>query len=115
MSTASKLLDQNKQNAIIAAQIETGKIVLSNFKKVVKPVLPMFVRGFVDHPLADFIIANLAKAVVLTVPTLASNKSLTFAVDSALLAASTEPVAKLGLPKLIEEKLDQVLAGVKLP
>ena len=115
MSTASRLVAQNKENLVIAAQIETGKVVLTNFKKILKPVLPFFARGYIDHPIADFIIANLGRATIMAFPVLERNKSLVWAIDSALLAAATEPVAQLGIPKLIEDKLGEVLAGVKIP
>lgn len=115
MSTLSTLATKNITNAKIGAQIETGKIVLTNFKKVLKPILPFMVKGYLDHPVADFVIANLCRAAIEVVPVLRSNKTLVFAVDSALLAASTEPIAQLGLPKLIEDNLSKVLDGVKIP
>jgi hypothetical protein len=61
---ASSVLDANKQAALAVAEITIGKAALKSAGKLVKPKLPMFVRGYADTPLFDVIIANLVHIAV---------------------------------------------------
>jgi hypothetical protein len=61
---ASSVLDANKQAALAVAEITIGKAALKSAGKLVKPKLPMFVRGYADSPLFEVIIANLVHIAV---------------------------------------------------
>ena len=105
--TAVITLDQNKQAAIIAGKMEAGRILNKQVLKQIKPHIPMFVRGYLDTPLAPVIVANLVAAV----GNHTQNKRVQQVSELMLLAAADATVQSFNLDKII----DDVLAGVKLP
>ena len=105
--TAMVTLDQNKQAAIIAGKMEAGRILNKQVLKQIKPHIPMFVRGYLDTPLAPVIVANLVAAV----GNHTQNKRVQQVSELMLLAAADATVQSFNLDKII----DDVLAGVKLP
>lgn len=105
--TALVTLDQNKQAAIIAGKMEAGRILNKQVLKQIKPHVPMFVRGYLDTPLAPVVVANLVAAV----GNHTQNKRVQQVSELMLLAAADATVQSFNLDKII----DDVLAGVKLP
>lgn len=105
--TGLQTLDQNKQAAIIAGKMEAGRILNKQVLKQIKPHIPMFVRGYLDTPLAPVIVANLVAAV----GNHTQNKKVQQVSELLLLAAADATVQSFNLDKII----DDVLAGVKLP
>lgn len=105
--TAMVTLDQNKQAAIIAGKMEAGRILTKQVLKQIKPHIPMFVRGYLDTPLAPVVVANLVAAV----GNHTQNKRVQQVSELMLLAAADATVQSFNLDKII----DDVLAGVKLP
>lgn len=61
--TYQVLRDKNLENVKVAAKIEAGKVFITNVKKVLAPRMPFAVRGYLEHPLADVVIANALSAV----------------------------------------------------
>lgn len=57
--TVSSMLGENKSAAIRAAKVTAGKVAMSFLKEKIKPQMPMMVRGYVDHPVMDVVLANL--------------------------------------------------------
>jgi len=55
---ATTTMDVNKEAIKLAAKLEVGKVATAQLKKVVKPKLPMMVRGYADSPLFDIVLAN---------------------------------------------------------
>ena len=51
-------VDVNKEAIKLAAKLEIGKVATAQLKKVVKPKLPMMVRGYADSALFDIVLAN---------------------------------------------------------
>lgn len=105
--TGLQILDQNKQAAIIAGKMEAGRILTKQVLKQIKPHLPIFVKGYLDTPLAPVIVANLVAAV----GNHTQNKRVQQVSELMLLAAADATVQSFNLDKII----DDVLAGVKLP
>lgn len=105
--TGLQTLDQNKKAAIIAGKMEAGRILNKQVLKQIKPHIPMFVRGYLDTPLAPVIVANLVAAV----GNHTQNKKVQQVSELLLLAAADATVQSFNLDKII----DDVLAGVKLP
>lgn len=105
--TAIVTLDQNKQAAIIAGKMEAGRILNKQVIKQIKPHIPMFVRGYLDTPLAPVIVANLVAAI----GNHTQNRRVQQVSELMLLAAADTTVQSFNLDKII----DDVLAGVKLP
>ena len=105
--TGIQTLDQNKKAAIIAGKMEAGRILNKQVLKQIKPHIPMFVRGYLDTPLAPVIVANLVAAV----GNHTQNKKVQQVSELLLLAAADATVQSFNLDKII----DDVLAGVKLP
>lgn len=105
--TAIATLDQNKQAAIIAAKMEAGRVLNKQVIKQIKPHIPMFVRGYLDTPLAPVVVANLVAAI----GNHTQNKRVQQVSELMLLAAADTTVQSFNLDKII----DDVLSGVKLP
>lgn len=105
--TGLQTLDQNKKAAIIAGKMEAGRILNKQVLKQIKPHIPMFVRGYLDTPLAPVIVANLVAAI----GNHTQNKKVQQVSELLLLAAADATVQSFNLDKII----DDVLAGVKLP
>jgi len=61
---ATKVIDANKQAALAVAEITIGKAALKTAGKLVKPKLPLFVRGYADTPLFEVVLANLVHIAV---------------------------------------------------
>lgn len=57
--TIGKVVNQNKDAAIIAARIKGGEAVLKLVKEVIKPHVPIWGRGYMDSPFVDIILANI--------------------------------------------------------
>lgn len=59
-SVVSTMVQANKKAATVAAKVTGGKVALKVVKDKIAPMLPMMLRGYVDTPLGDVIIANIA-------------------------------------------------------
>ena len=105
--TALQTVGDNKQALIIAGKMEAGRVLNKQVLKQIKPHIPMFVRGYLDTPLAPVIVANLVAAV----GNHTQNKRVQQVAELMLLAAADTTVQSFNIDKII----DDVLAGVKLP
>lgn len=58
MSKISQAVATNKQAAVSAAVLETGRVANNTAVKLIKPKLPMVARGYADTPFGKLAIAN---------------------------------------------------------
>ena len=86
-----------------------GKIVINRMVKLVTPVTPMLLRGYVDHPISKVVLSNL---VCTSVRQFRPDDAKTNLVSKAMLDASMlEAVSSLN----IEGMIDGVLEDLEIP
>ena len=108
-SAITTQMDNNKAAAIMAAEITAGKVLNNKVVSIIKPKMPMMVRGYMDSPLASVAIANL---VGIALKQYMPNNDKATKVSELMLNASA---LQLMESFNIEQLLDELLAGVKLP
>jgi len=59
-SVVSTMVQANKKAATVAAKVTGGKVALKVVKDKIAPMLPIMVRGYLDTPLGDVMVANIA-------------------------------------------------------
>lgn len=106
-STAVTTLDQNKEAAIIASKMETGRILNKQVLKQAAKHVPFWAKGYLDSPLAPIIAAN----AVAMLGNHTGNTKIQKISELMLLGAADATVQSFNLDKII----DDVLKGVKLP
>jgi hypothetical protein len=57
-STMDKMIAANKDALITTAQIKVGRVAINGLAKLVKNQVPFYVKGYIDHPIAKFVIGN---------------------------------------------------------
>jgi hypothetical protein len=62
----SSTLEANKQAVTTVVEITIGKATIKTAKKLIKPKLPMFLKGYADSPIFDVVIANMLQVAVET-------------------------------------------------
>ncbi len=110
MTNVKELVGQNKDNALLVAQVTTGKALNKTVLNVLKPKLPMMVRGYADSPVAAPVIAN---AAALAIRQYAPNNiRANQAADLMLKAAAFQMAEAFDIDSLIEDVLGSfVLPG----
>ena len=109
MSKAKDQLNANKDAAILAGKLVAGKAINTKLVKLLKPKLPMMIRGYADSPFASLVAANIVGiAIKHYAPT---NRRANEVADLMLEAAALEALQSFNIEDLIEE----LLKGVKLP
>ena len=103
---AGNVVDVNKDALKLAAKLEVGKVATAQLKKVVKPKLPMMVRGYADSPLFDIVLAN---AVGVALREYASNNEKAQIVAEAMIqSAAVEMVSSFNINDMINEMLETI-------
>jgi len=110
-SKLSKVKDKNVTAAKGAAAQAAGKILNKTIKEKMKPHLPMMVRGYADHALADVMVANIFSFVADNYLSGDTQAKAQFASEAMLQAAMVDLVASFNLEKLVQD----VLSNVELP
>lgn len=106
MTTASDIFNRNKTLALHAATLETGRAANDRILKMLRPKLPMMVRGYVDHPMAKLAVAN---AVSLAVQQYRPANAIAAQISDAMIASAyQEFIATFDIPGM----LDELFAGV---
>lgn len=103
---AALLIEKNKQAAITAAKIEAGTIAVNRITALIKPKLPMMLRGYAETPAARIVIANLFSLAVQQYA--ADNEKAVIISDAMMQGAMLEFVKSFN----IEAALEQVVKGV---
>ena len=106
--TATNLMHQNKDNATAVARVTAGKAINKKLLDLVKPKLPLMVRGFADHELAPLLIAN---GVAFAIKQYTDNAKANEAADMMLEAAAFQTAEAFNIDDIIEDLLD----GIKMP
>lgn len=103
---ATETVEINKEAMVLAAKLEVGKVATAQLRKVVKPKLPMMVRGYADSPLFDIVLAN---AVGVALREYASeNKKAQIVSEAMIQSAAVEMMSSFDLNGMIDEMLENV-------
>jgi hypothetical protein len=108
MSKVSQQLEKNKSAALAAAKITAGKAINNKLMKLVKPKLPMMMRGYTDSPFAKVVLANATGLAIQQF--LPDNKKANKAAELMLNAAALQMLESFDL----EGMLDELLKGAKI-
>jgi len=104
-----QVLKVNTEAAKVAGLITAGNVINETLITKLRPQLPMLMRGYADHALADVVVANIANFAINNFAS--DNKQAVLASEAMMLAAMTKLVASFN----IEEIIAEVLKDVKLP
>lgn len=106
---AVELVQENKAAAFTAAEIKAGQIINQQAISLIKPKLPMMIRGYADSPLASVILANV---VALGLKQYAAGNSKLEKISELMIAgAAFDSIDALNLDGLVND----FIAGIKLP
>lgn len=105
-SKATAIINKNKAAAITAARIEAGSIAVNRITNMIKPKLPMMMRGYAETPVARVVVANLFSLAVQQYA--ADNKKAQLVADAMMEGAMLEMVKSFNIDALLGE----VLKGV---
>ena len=98
-----------KGAAVNAAELKAGQLINKQAIKLIKPQLPIMVRGFADHPAASVVLANvIGLALKQYAP---ENPKLAKISNLMLNAAAFDTIDSFN----IDEMVDKLIAGIKLP
>jgi hypothetical protein len=112
MSVLKNTLEDNKANAILAARVEAGKLIILQISSRIKPLLPMYAQGYLEHPASGLVIANLIA--FSQKQWLSGNSKAELVADCAMKAAMLNAGAALEIPKYINDAINGVLDGIDM-
>lgn len=107
-TTTMEMANINKQAAFNVAKITAGKALNTKLAKLVKPKLPMMLKGYADHPLFSSVIANLVAGAI---KRYTDNDKANQAADAMIEAAMFQLADSFN----IQETIDSFLDGFSLP
>jgi hypothetical protein len=90
---------KNKEALRVAAQIEIGNVLLKQVKKVMKPKVPTILKGYVDTPIFEILIAN--SAAIALQHFAPDNKKAAMAADALIQSAMVNMAQSLKIDKLV--------------
>lgn len=103
------IVASNRAAVTTAAMITSGDLIMKNIMPMISKQLPMPARGYLDHPLAEVLVANLVVAGLSAANV--NNSKAEFISDAMLTSAMTKLVRMID----IESLMDKALKGVDLP
>lgn len=106
---ANALTQQNINASKSNAQRRAGAVINERLIKLVKPRLPMMMRGYADEPLFAFILANAFSATIIKIQ--GENPKATWIAEGAINAANDELIGSFNIEGMLGELLD----GINLP
>lgn len=108
MTKVAQAIDTNKNAAIIAAQLEAGRLANKHATKLISGKLPLMVKGYADTPLARLAFANAIKFAVDNYGgKFGKHKELASQVSEAMVvAAYSEIIANFDIDSMIEQFLE---------
>ena len=100
MQPTHTTITRNKDAMIHAARLEAGKTSITVLKALLKKskAVPMAFRGYIDHPIADILLANL---LVLTSKQV-NNEKLSALADASMDASYVALAGSLNIQEMIE-------------
>lgn len=110
-NTIDKMLQVNKDSAVVTAKIELGKSANKLVLTKLKEQLPMMVRGYADSPLAELVIGNVVAGLLIQFAP--GNKKAEVLSDSMIAAGVQVAVESFDIPGLVKELLANVdISGI---
>jgi len=109
MNVLKSTLEDNKANALFVARVEAGKLIILQITDRIKPLLPLYAQGYMEHPASGLIIANLLA--FSQKQWMAENKKAEVLADCAMKAAMLNAGAALEIPKYINDAINGALGG----
>jgi len=109
MNVLKSTLEDNKANALFVARVEAGKLIILQITDRIKPLLPMYAQGYMEHPASGLVIANLLA--FSQKQWMADNKKAGVLADCAMKAAMLNAGAALEIPKYINDAINGALGG----
>jgi len=108
MTKVAQAIDTNKNAAILAAQLEAGRLANKHATKLISGKLPLMVKGYADTPLARLAFANAIKFAVDNYGgKFGKHKDLASQVSAAMVvAAYSELIANFDIDSMIEQFLE---------
>ena len=108
MTKVAQAIDTNKNAAILAAQLEAGRLANKHATKLISGKLPLMVKGYADTPLARLAFANAIKFAVDNYGgKFGKHKDLASQVSAAMVvAAYSEIIANFDIDSMIEQFLE---------
>lgn len=106
--TAKDLLELNKQAAFNVGKITLGKTATTKLAKIIKPKLPMMIRGYADSPIFKIALANM---IGLAIKQYSSNKKALYVAEAIIEASMFQLAESFN----IQEMIDSFLDGITLP
>jgi hypothetical protein len=107
-TVASVLKDTNLDSAKASGKRRVGNVVLNRAATMIKPQLPMMVRGYVEEPIGKIVLANLLAAVLLKYKH--DDERFVVVAEALVDAAADELVVSFD----IEGKLDSLIDGLNI-
>ena len=108
MTKVAQAIDTNKNAAILAAQLEAGRLANKHATKLISGKLPLMVKGYADTPLARLAFANAIKFAVDNYGgKFGKHKELAAQVSEAMVvSAYSEIIANFDIDSMIEQFLE---------
>lgn len=108
MTKVAQAIDTNKNAAILAAQLEAGRLANKHATKLISGKLPLMVKGYADTPLARLAFANAIKFAVDNYGSkFGKHKELASQVSEAMVvSAYSEIIANFDIDSMIEQFLE---------
>jgi len=103
------ILDGNQEAFKSNAKRRAGKMFNQRAIALIKPKLPMMVRGYAEEPLGEFVIANMIAAAIIKFGY--TNDKLIFLADAGIQAASDDLLDSFNIEEMINELID----GIEMP
>lgn len=105
-TVATTALTANKNAVVTAAKIEAGRIATKQAVALVKPHLPLMVRGYAETPVGELVIANLFSLMIQNFAP--QNEKAAIVADAMLNGAMLGAVQSLKVEQLINDVMSKV-------
>jgi ribosomal protein L18 len=107
-NTVTEVFELNKEAALSTAKRVAGRALIKKVTKLIKPKLPVLVRGYAETPLFEALIGNL---IAIALKQYTTNQKAQFAAD-AMIEASMDSIA---MNFNLDSMLDNLLSGISIP
>lgn len=103
----NNIFENNKEAMLTAGQLELGRLGLSAARDIAKTIVPPYLVGYLDNPVANIILANCAKFIVQNFEV--ANKTFVIkVVDAMLISSYQEALRSFNLDKIAKEFIDKI-------
>lgn len=110
LKQVSQLIINGNQEAFKQnAKRRAGKMFNERAVALIKPKLPLMVRGYAEEPIGEFVIANIIAAAIIKFGY--TNEKLILLADAGIEAASDDLLGSFNIEAMVNELID----GIQLP